>query len=327
MCSRCLELKDKVIGRTDESGVTLPPLHPRCRCAIMYREIGEKHQKFLQRHEELMREFEENHRKREELGEKIQHERDRRRRAALYAEQVETERVLNETTRRLKQIRVQAAKNKVVLTAGLSRAYPAEDIAQIVAYVSNAPENIRALWNLANAEMEILDICFQEIAHYDTEKCGIKLDLAKDRAGVTNNPYKITFHEIGHLLDYFMGYRSVNYKNGLFAKTLREEAARRSEDFEAVSRELRKIPLEIRHEISDIWHGATSGKVNEGIGHYEPDYWIKDEASNLSKEAFAHMFRATIQSPDSLNFIKKYFPNSYSVFIEMIDDFLKEVTK
>ena len=39
MCSRCMELKDKVVGHTDESGVTLPPLHPGCRCAIMYREV------------------------------------------------------------------------------------------------------------------------------------------------------------------------------------------------------------------------------------------------------------------------------------------------
>ena len=42
VCGRCLELKDKVVGHTDESGVTLPPLHPRCRCAIMYREVGGK---------------------------------------------------------------------------------------------------------------------------------------------------------------------------------------------------------------------------------------------------------------------------------------------
>ena len=40
VCGRCLELKDRVVGHTDESGVTLPPLHPRCRCAIMYREVG-----------------------------------------------------------------------------------------------------------------------------------------------------------------------------------------------------------------------------------------------------------------------------------------------
>ena len=42
VCSRCLALKDTVVGHTDESGVTLPPLHPRCRCAIMYRELGDK---------------------------------------------------------------------------------------------------------------------------------------------------------------------------------------------------------------------------------------------------------------------------------------------
>ena len=33
-----MELNGKVVGYTDESGVTLPPLHPRCRCAIIYRE-------------------------------------------------------------------------------------------------------------------------------------------------------------------------------------------------------------------------------------------------------------------------------------------------
>ena len=27
-----------MVGYTNESGVTLPPLHPRCRCAISYRE-------------------------------------------------------------------------------------------------------------------------------------------------------------------------------------------------------------------------------------------------------------------------------------------------
>ena len=38
VCGRCLALKDTVVGHTDESGVTLPPLHPRCRCTIIYRE-------------------------------------------------------------------------------------------------------------------------------------------------------------------------------------------------------------------------------------------------------------------------------------------------
>ena len=41
VCGRCMELKDTVVGYTDQSGVTIPPLHPRCRCAIMYREVGD----------------------------------------------------------------------------------------------------------------------------------------------------------------------------------------------------------------------------------------------------------------------------------------------
>ena len=36
-----MELKDTVVGRTDEGGVQLPPLHPRCRCTISYREVKE----------------------------------------------------------------------------------------------------------------------------------------------------------------------------------------------------------------------------------------------------------------------------------------------
>lgn len=39
VCSRCLALKDTVVGRSDEQGVQLPPLHPRCRCTIVYREL------------------------------------------------------------------------------------------------------------------------------------------------------------------------------------------------------------------------------------------------------------------------------------------------
>ena len=40
VCGRCLSLKDTVVGRTNEQGVQLPPLHPRCRCTIIYRETS-----------------------------------------------------------------------------------------------------------------------------------------------------------------------------------------------------------------------------------------------------------------------------------------------
>ena len=40
VCPRCLPLKGKIVGYTDESGVQIPPLHPRCRCVIDYREVS-----------------------------------------------------------------------------------------------------------------------------------------------------------------------------------------------------------------------------------------------------------------------------------------------
>ena len=40
VCSRCMELRGRVVGTTEDSGVTIPPLHPRCRCTIMYDEVG-----------------------------------------------------------------------------------------------------------------------------------------------------------------------------------------------------------------------------------------------------------------------------------------------
>ena len=42
VCARCLDLKDHIVGTTDESGVQLPPLHPRCRCTIEYLEMSQR---------------------------------------------------------------------------------------------------------------------------------------------------------------------------------------------------------------------------------------------------------------------------------------------
>ena len=39
VCSRCMELSGKVVGTTEDSRAPVPPLHPRCRCTIIYNEI------------------------------------------------------------------------------------------------------------------------------------------------------------------------------------------------------------------------------------------------------------------------------------------------
>jgi len=179
VCGRCMELKDTVVGTTDQSGVTIPPLHPRCRCAIMYREVGTPSKNYVRRHEALMQELDAGRRRYQELDDKIEHETDKKRCAALYAEQSRVNRDLTSTQANLKVIRVKAAENHVVLTSGLSQVYPVDDVQQIVSWVSNAPENIRVLWNLANAEMKVLDKSYGGVPHYDPLGCVHTIELRK----------------------------------------------------------------------------------------------------------------------------------------------------
>jgi len=65
--------------------------------------------------------------------------------------------------------------------------------------------------------------------------------------------------------------------------------------------------------------GATDGKCKVIIGHGE-GYW--ERKGMLETEAFAEMFSATITNKGSLNVLKKYLPNAYSVFEKMIKEVL-----
>ena len=49
------------------------------------------------------------------------------------------------------------------------------------------------------------------------------------------------------------------------------------------------------------------------------DLYRRENAENLSREAFAHMFCNSVQNPESLNIIKRYFPKSYNLFKTMIN--------
>ena len=65
--------------------------------------------------------------------------------------------------------------------------------------------------------------------------------------------------------------------------------------------------------------GATDGKCKVIIGHGE-EYWR--HKGMLETEAFAEMLAATLTNKDSLNVLKKYLPNAYSVFEKMINEVL-----
>lgn len=73
-------------------------------------------------------------------------------------------------------------------------------------------------------------------------------------------------------------------------------------------------------DLSDILEGATYGDIQAGWGHIRknPNYW---NAESLAHEAFAEIFSAYINNPDSLTTIKRYLPKTVGVF----DDIIKAI--
>lgn len=94
--------------------------------------------------------------------------------------------------------------------------------------------------------------------------------------------------------------------------------------YSALEREVRALPTMTRADLSDILEGASNGRITCGFGHGKA-YWKRETA--LSTEAFAEMFDSTITSPEQLEAIKTYFPESYQVFQEMLDELLKGGSK
>ena len=98
---------------------------------------------------------------------------------------------------------------------------------------------------------------------------------------------------------------------------------KKADAYKTISEELKQIEHSARHEISDIWHGATNQKVDGGYGHFKKGYWTANKGEKLSQETFAHMFGATINNPEALMQIKKYFPESYKIFEEIVYETVK----
>ena len=90
--------------------------------------------------------------------------------------------------------------------------------------------------------------------------------------------------------------------------------------YSTIQKEIRALSGMERADLSDMLEGATKGKISCGYGH-GTSYWNSLEA--LGTEAFAEMTSATITNPQSLAIIKKYLPESYKVYQEMIIELAK----
>jgi SPP1 gp7 family putative phage head morphogenesis protein len=100
-----------------------------------------------------------------------------------------------------------------------------------------------------------------------------------------------------------------------------EPSFSKSMAYNAIEKEVKEMTMVVNADLSDILEGSTKGKITCGFGHGK-SYWSKAE-HKLSTEAFAEMFDSSVANPVQLEAIKKYFPESYKVFEEMLDAILK----
>lgn len=132
----------------------------------------------------------------------------------------------------------------------------------------------------------------------------IKSDLIKFK----NNPEAL--FERGYISKYNLD----NFKQT--GKLFKDLKYSKSMAYSKLQTEIRKIPVEEAMNLHDIMEGATNSKVVGLFGHGK-SYW-KNE-SHLPTEAFAEMFDSTISGNiKQLEAIKKYFPKSYDIYLEII---------
>ena len=76
-----------------------------------------------------------------------------------------------------------------------------------------------------------------------------------------------------------------------------------------------ELSLIARSDISDMFEPVMNLSYPFGVGHGKK-YW---KNRDNGKEGFAEMFSAELNNPESLEQIKKFFPESYKIFREMLE--------
>lgn len=180
----------------------------------------------------------------------------------------------------------------------------------------------------------IEDSSYEGVAHYNTKEKKISMHYGADTrnergTGVT------WFHEHGHLIDDSLNTMSNDdaFKDLLKQDALnyrlsygkRHKLGTYSKIDKAISNELQDMRTD--SAISDLLEGITKGNIRGIAGHGKIEngkldltYW--ENSSNITSEAFAHMFEAQF---DDLRYnkMKEYFPKSLNYFEKK----LKEAAK
>lgn len=136
--------------------------------------------------------------------------------------------------------------------------------------------------------------------------------------------------EIIPYLNLTFGTRVPEWRKTQARKFLARAKYKKAYAYKAIENEIKGSFNELAYgDLSDILEGATNGKIRCGIGHMGRDkgYWKKrvigPYEDGLSTEAFAEFLDSALGNEDSLVLLKKYLPNAYKVFVEMLEDALK----
>ena len=156
-----------------------------------------------------------------------------------------------------------------------------------------------------------------DVAEWLESKKYFKEQFAKDGSKI----------KIGQTLDEMVRKEGWEYIDNVL-KEMRKEAKNKglkvssvnsTQVYQKISQDLRSMSLLEQQDISDMFDGITNGKAFGYTQHSysTKDYWKKHK---VGTEAFAEMFDATINNPESLKKIKEYFPKSYEIFEEIIKE-------
>lgn len=242
---------------------------------------------------------------------------------------------------------------KTIINTDKVKAAYGEERAKVVGeLVANAPPIFGDVWNKYADDIAFGDVNYRGNAHYNLARRNVNINVDYDaKDTIYSPPYSTTFHELGHLFDHSAGKEffgssftaiSERHAAGAFSKSLKAEvdaytkAVHAKLKEEAIAKGLkassvsinearRKISTELwqiaetkgykaTRDISDIFEGATGAKIKGTAGH-GASYW---KTTDVSTEAFAEMFSASVSNPASLEQIKTYFPQSYNVFLEIL---------
>lgn len=235
-------------------------------------------------------------------------------------------------------------KSKIDVSS-LSGQLPDDFIDDVKNILEKAPDVCQKVWNKYQDKITINNYESQRGAFYMPGRNYIEFSIKRDRNNPAGNMTTI-FHELGHLFDANGG--AETYNSGLFTKASKrfengqldvllkkevdklikkthselkkiDKTAPKAQAYQAIESEIRALSNAQKADISDIFEGVTKGKINGGWGHGKA-YWKNHDPSS---EAFAEMYSASINNPESLEQIKKYFPESYDLFLEI----LKEIAK